>query len=490
MFRPIQLKYGLPFSLLLFVMQTAFCGGSSDSAKSDDSPPPNIIFIFADDISAHRLSPYGGDIEMPVLDRIGQSGIRFDTAWSSPLCGPSRAILQTGKYPQNQGYWDNAIVPELPYYKDPRHHPWMRVARDAGYTTAFFDKLHPDHPHHESSDLGAQMEAYGADYYVVNRYWDGYDGPDQGRGGSERRGAYGVSWYWHPGLIRNREPVMVGADDFGPDMIVSEIKSFIRENQEQPFFVYWPTNLPHKAYDPVAGRWSHTDVPEVDGSGRRTGNRIPGSLASNMGYLDILLGEIEEQLETLGLLENTILFFVSDNGTADGDKGSFDRDRALRVPWVVSGGPVSARGSSKVMVSLVDMWPTIADLTGYEGPRNTDGHSFAPYLLGEDFVPRDTLLMAMNNARWVRDSDWLLDGRGQFWDVHGADSYHDYRKVSLSRDPEVIQARLRLEAIRDRELELPDYTDPLTRKGWRVFRRSKPPVKVFRPDFLPKVTAP
>ena len=479
----------LSFSVLFPLIQAELLGAASIRDQAPGPQQPNIIFIFADDISAHGLSTYGGGIEMPVLDRLAESGIRFDFGWSAPLCGPSRAILQTGKYPHNQGYWDNPINPTLPFYEDSRHDLWMRIAGEAGYTTAFFEKLHHNNSQHELEDFCDKMNAYGIDHYMINRYWDGYDGPDQGRGGPDRRGMYGVSWYWHPGFIRDGQPVPTGADDFGPDMAASAIKSFIRENSTQPFFIYWPTNLPHKAFDPVADRWFYTDVPEVAADGRRTGKRIPGSLESTMQHLDLLIGEIVEELQQLGLWENTILFLVGDNGTADGDKGSFDRDRALRVPWVVSGGPVQTRGPSSVLVSLADMWPTVADLTGYEGPRNTDGHSFAGYLRGEEnFTPRETLLMAMNNARWIRDDNWLMDGRGRFWDVRGARSYHDYRDVTEMQGAEIIQARLRLEAIRDRELQLPDYGDPLTRDAWRVFRRRNPPVEVYRPDFLPTPT--
>jgi arylsulfatase A len=477
----MPLSLGVLTSIISFGSAAAMSAAPRESVSSQ----PNIIFIFPDDISAHRLSTYGGEVQMPVLDRLAASGIRFDIGWATPMCGPSRAMLHTGKYPHNQGYWDNPINPTLPFYEDTRHQLWLRLAREAGYTTAFFEKLHPDHPNHEAEDLCYKLNAYGVDHYMINRYWDGYDGPDQGRGGPERRGMYGVSWYWHPSFIRDGKPVPTGPDDFGPDMAAAGIKAFIRENRSQPFFVYWPTNLPHKAFDPEADRWFYTDVPEVDADGRRTGGRIPGTLESTMQHLDLLVGEIVEELKQLGLWENTILFFVGDNGTADGDKGSFDRDRALRVPWLVSGGPVQARGPSPVMVSLVDVWPTVADLTGYRGPRNTDGHSFAAYLRGDDFTSRETLLMAMNNARWIRDDNWLLDGRGRFWDVRGAQSFHDYRDVTEVREAEIIQARLRLEAIRDRELQLPDYDDPLTREAWRAFRRRNPPVEVYRPEFLP-----
>ena len=159
-----------------------------------------------------------------------------------------------------------------------------------------------------------------------------------------------------------------------------------------------------------------------------------------MQYLDHLLGRLREGLARQGRSKDTIIFFSADNGTADirgsnqvMDKNSYDRDNGIRVPLVVGGGPVKPRGSSEVLVDFTDFWPTFAQLAGYRGPSNTDGHSFAPYLLGEPFVPRETIQMAMNNARWVRDNEWLLDGRGRFYDTRGAANRDEYRDVSESK---------------------------------------------------------
>ena len=467
------------FSILVTTVLLSGC-----VAKVGAELPPNIIFIFADDVSAHELSAYGGPIHMPVLNQMAGEGIRFNHAWASPLCGPSRAMLHTGKYPHNQGYWENQVMPSVSFWQDQRHVLWLQMARLAGYKTGFFDKLHHGGGSHDRDQLDRQMQAYGADQYLMNRYWDGYDGPDQGRGGSERRGMYGVSWFYHPGMIFNGEPLPTNPDDFGPDISVAKIKDFIRANREEPFFVYWPTNLPHKAFDPEKDTWYYTDVPEVDANGNRTGNRIPGSLESTMQHLDLLTGEIIDELKKLGLLERTILFFVGDNGTADQDKGLFDRDRALHVPWVVYGGPVPSVGPSDVLVSLVDMWPTVADLTGYGGEKNTDGYSFAPYLTGKSFVPRENVMMAMDNARWIRDNNWLIDGYGRFWNVSGVRWYDDYIDVTESTDPSVMAARKHLQKIMEEELPLPNYEDPLTKASWQQFRNRKPPVKVYRPDYV------
>jgi arylsulfatase A-like enzyme len=436
---------------------------------------PNIIFILADDLSARALSCYGGSVKTPVLDRLARQGVRFNNAWSAPLCGPSRAILHTGKYPHHQGYYVNAVTPTVAFYDDPRHLPLLRMAKSAGYATGMFGKIHH----------GSDPTKYGADFYCVTRYWKGYDGPSHSMDGS-REGMYGVSWYWHPGEILNGAGIPTMPDDFGPDIELKQLLGFVEANKDRPFFVYWPTNLPHMERNPKTGyrTFSYTSVPEVDANGTRTGRKVAGSLQSTVGYLDFLIGRIQGRLQQLGLAENTILFFTSDNGTANGDKASYERDYAIRVPFVVSGGPVKPQGLSETLVDFTDIWPTVANLTGYKGAMNTDGHSFAPCLFGQPFTPRETIQMAMNNARWLRDRDWLLDGRGRFFDLRGTSKQTDYKDVSESSDPEVVAARKRFELLL-KEIPLPDENDPLTRNAWKRFRRAKgKPVNVFKPDYL------
>ncbi len=452
------------------------------SASAQSKGRPNIIFILGDDISARALSCYGGPIKMPELDRLAKNGVQFANAWSAPLCGPSRAVLHTGKYPHHQGYFENYVYPRLPFYDDPRHLTLLKMTRQAGYATAMFGKMH----------FGSDPGKYGADFHCVCRYWEGYDGPNHSTDGS-RAGMYGASWFWHPGLILNGVGIPTTEDDFGPDIELKQLLGFVEGNKDRPFIVYWPTNLPHHEREGQTDRWHYVDVPEVGSDGVKTGRKVVGSLQSDLGYLDFLIGRLQSRLQQLGLAENTIIFFVGDNGSAvpvagekkKEDKGSYDRDFAIRVPFVVSGGPVKPRGISEVLVDFTDIWPTMADLTGYKGTMNTDGHSFAPYLLGQPFTPRETIQMAMNNARWIRDRNWLLDGTGRFFDLRGATKQADYKDVSESGDPEVVEARKRFEHLLE-NMPLPDENDPLTRDSWKKFRASKngSPVSIFKPDYL------
>lgn len=460
-------------AILLLLLAPLATLPAADATKP--ASRPNIIFILADDISARDLSCYGGPVKMPVLDRLARQGVQFNNAWSAPLCGPSRAILHTGKYPHHQGYYENTVTPRVAFYDDPRHLPLLRMAKSAGYVTGMFGKMH----------FGDDAGKYGADVHCVYRYWPGYDGPSHSTDG-RREGMYGVSWYWHPGLILNGVGIPTTADDFGPDIELKQLLTFVEANTNRPFIAYWPCNLPHMERNPKTGKFSYTAVPELAANGVRTGRKVAGSLQSTMGYLDFLIGQLQNRLQQLGLAENTVVFFTADNGTANGDKGSYERDNALRVPFVISGGPVKPRGLSEVLVDFTDIWPTVANLAGYTGTMNTDGHSFALYVLDQSFTPRVTIQMAMNNARWIRDRDWLLDGRGRFFDLRGAAKQIDYKDVSESGDPEVVAARKRFEQLLG-DIPLPDENDPLTKNAWKKFRSFKTkgkPVNVFKPEYL------
>lgn len=422
---------------------------------------PNIILILSDDISARDLECYGGYIKTPNLDRLAGKGVLFQTAWSAPLCGPSRAILHTGKYPHNQGYYENAVSPTPSFTRDKRHKPILQMAKAAGYATGMYGKVH--------HDRGKDASIYGMDDYCLWQQWEGHDGP--------------YARYWHPCYVANGKGIPTGADDFGPDIVFQRICNFIDNNKETPFFVYWPAILAHGELSPETKKWGIPEMPEIDASGQKTGQKAKGSLESMIRYQDYLVGQLVRKLEALGLMENTVIFYAGDNGSPGYGKGKYNNEVALRVPFVVSGGPVKAIGSSDVLIDFTDIWPTLADLMGYTGPDNTDGHSFAPYLLGRPFTPRKTIQMEMNNARWLRDENWLLDGYGHFWDCRGTRDESKYKDVTESRDPEVIAARRQFEE-QMKTIPLPDYKDPRTEKSWKKFRKKHPPIKVFRPDYL------
>lgn len=422
---------------------------------------PNIIVILGDDYSAKEISGYGGPIKTPTMDRMGEQGVQFMTAWSAPLCGPSRAMVQTGKYPCNHGYYDNRVVPKVSFNQDKRHLPILRMAKAAGYRTGMYGKVH--------HDRNRDASLYGMDDYCLWQKWKGHDGL--------------YVRYWHPSYVANGKGIPTKPGDFGPDIVFGRLKQFIDDNKDKPFFVYWPSTLAHGEKDPRTQKWHKPEMPEVDAAGKRTGRNVKGSLASMVRCMDGLVGDLITHLERNGLLENTIIFYTADNGSPGYGKGKYESERGMRVPFVVYGGPVKRVGKTAAMIDFTDIWPTIAELVGYKGKQHVDGHSFAPLLLGKPFEPRTYVKMQLNNARWLRSKDWLLDGYGHFWDCRGLHDESKFKDVTHSKDPVVIEARKAFE-IELQKTPLPNYDDPLTKASWQEYRKGTKPVEVFRPSYL------
>jgi len=466
-------------SFLKSITAGSMAASLATSARGQDQPetasrPPNVLLILADDLSAKELSCHGNDtIHTPRIDALGRSGVQFRTAWSAPLCGPSRAQMQTGKYAYQTGYFDNTIRPKTPFYRS--HLTLGAAMKQRGYRTAMYGKIHH----------GGDPREYGFDEYCAARYWEGYDGPNQALG-PPTRGMYAIQWYWHPGLVHNGQGIPTTPDQFGPDIEARMIREFMTAHREDPFFIYWPTNLIHMEHFAPNG-WRYADVPEMDEHGRPTGRKVKGSTKSTTEYLDHLVGTLVDHLEGLGLRENTVVFFVGDNGTAEYGKNRLESEKAIHVPFVVNGpGLVESLGPRDELVDLTDVLPTLADLAGKPLPAEGgfDGHSFAPLLRGEPFVPREWIFAQLNEARWLRDTRWLLDGNGSFHDCGSSrGEWLGYGDVTRSVDAEVIAARKRFEAILHK-LPPPDYDDPETAEAWKRHFATVGRHKPYRPPYL------
>lgn len=422
---------------------------------ADAEPLPNVILIMADDVSAKDFSLYGSpDIHTPNIDKMASEGIYFQTAWSTPLCSPSRAMIMTGKYANKTKVYHNNIKLAWNLARD--HLTIGELMKDAGYKTAFAGKVQMD---------GNFMAEYGFDQAFEWSDWDGFDGPVERweRGKLPNGGWYNrAARYWHPSITVNGEGLKTTATDYGPDILVDHINQFIAKNISEPFFIYYPMLLPHKSWDFDRNESGWLPTPLRDENGHLTGKQSMPTLKANVEYLDYLVGRIRAQVEKAGLADDTIIMFTSDNGTSGYGKGNIYAERGTRVPFVVWGpGRVKPLGASPELIDFSDVLPTLAELAhiSMDPSEGVDGVSFAPILQGDTRNAREWIAAFYGPFRLIRTKDWLLDGRDGLFDSRKGRDEVDLMDRSKSKSPEAIQAKKHLHAILNNHLPLDDFRE-------------------------------
>ncbi len=401
-----SLFIGLCSMLVLLVL-------SSEAQRS-----PNIILILADDLGSETLGSYGGEsYSTPVLDQLAGEGVRYTQGYAYPLCTNTRASLITGKY--NFRNWKAFGI------LDPREKTIGHMMKDQGYATCIAGKWQLqsyDPPEYPGADLrrdkGMKMEDSGFDTY---RMWH--------TGHTEDKG----SRYADPVIIENGKWLTDTHDKYGPDLFSDFINDFITSNQEKPFFVYYPMALPHDPFVPTP------DSDEWEDPTLRL--KSDKSFFKDMvEYTDKTVGKIISQLDQLGLRENTLIIFYSDNGThqsissirdgkvVKGGKG-LTIDDGTRVPLILNWPGRLAPAVNDEMVGPVDFVPTLFEVLGKQVPKEifTDGISFWPNSKAEkpdrdwvyiDFEPRpghgkDHFIQ----RRFVRGPKFKRYDDGTFYDI-------------------------------------------------------------------------
>lgn len=354
---------------------------------------PNIIFILADDLGIDGVSCYGADKRRtPHIDQLAASGIRFETCYAAPLCGPSRSVLMTGRYAFRTGGLRNSSWAEGgPGPKSSDEHPVAAVLKQAGYATGQAGKWR---------QVGETPHDWGFDEYVTDPTASG--------------------WYWKSSYIENGKTVEAGADVYNPDVIQKFTLDFIRRHKDQPFFFYYAMHFVHK---PIL----HTPDSK-DKSDRAE------QYDENIAYMDKQVGEVVAELQKLGLREKTVVLFSGDNGTfgqyctpvhgrmVHGSKGSMF-EGGSRVPLVASWPAVVTAGKvSQDIVCFADMLTTFAELGGAKLPEGFkyDGQSFAPQLRGEKGSPRPWAFVQLGGFWFVREPGWKMNERGELFDMSDA----------------------------------------------------------------------
>lgn len=360
---------------------------------------PNIVLIMADDLGYGDIGCFGNrTIQTPHIDRLAANGLTFtDYHSNGAVCTPTRAALLTGRYQQRCGLEGVIGVRERERGLDPAaEHCLAHTLRDSGYATGLLGKWH----------LG-----FRAEYNPVHHGFDLFHGYVSGNVDYHSHvDNAGYADWWH-----NLD--LVEEDGYLTDLVNEHAVRFIREHADQPFFLYVAHEAPHWPYQGRRDRADReagaTDFPSW---GSRADRK--GACREMIEAMDDGVGMIVDTLRELGLAENTLVVFCSDNGpvaevgSAGGLRGAKGDlfEGGHRVPAIASWpGRIVPKSHSDETVMSMDLLPTFLALAGDESPpAPLDGIDISRLLLhGEDLPARSTFFRCGGSAA-VRRGQWKL----------------------------------------------------------------------------------
>lgn len=415
------------------------------SSAQPAGKPPNFIVVMADDLGAKELACYGHEEhKTPHLDALASTGVMFRTCYATPICHPTRFLIMTGQYGCHNGIYNFAGRRGGPKPTDAaeniaNHITFAKVLKTKGYATALAGKWQL------TGKIPTLIYETGFDEYCMWAYRHNLPEGVEHTGGWEGKGQKKTSRYWHPSIVKNTKYLQTKPDDYGPDIFTDFVIDFARRHKEGPFLVYFPMALTHSP------RYS---TPDTTTSSKDKFRNLKSNFKSNVEYMDKLLGRIVKALDEVGIRDNTILFFTADNGTGGDGKGR-PTELGARVPMIVNcPGTVKAKGAVEELIDLSDILPTLADFAGADLPKDRpiDGRSFAPFLRGEEWSPREWIHSYIADRRILRTKRWLLEDNsplhyGRLYDCGERRDGIGYKEVTKSESPEVLAVKKRFDEI-------------------------------------------
>jgi arylsulfatase A-like enzyme len=392
---------------------------------------PNLLFVLTDDQAQWAVGAYGNpDIHTPNMDRLAREGMKFTLAMTCPVCSPSRGMILSGLYPHQIGLddyigdEDEGIDPKVPLLSE--------VLKQAGYVTALFGKWHLGHkrPEHHPNRRGF-------DVFIGSR-GGGFANKD-------------------PKLEVNGEVRQFSG--FAIDVLTEHALQFMRQNRDRPFALFFHTREPHMPYLPVPEEamkpyeGKRLKVPKVEGVPEERMQQEYRAYYSAITAVDIALGRLLDELETLGIADDTIVVFMGDNGYMIGQHGLETKGNAWRivpqggtvigtkilgdpnlrrpnmfdlsilVPLIIRWrGVVPPNSVCDELVVSTDLMPTFVDILKQFGRARLlpsqlhfEGQSLLPLLRGEKVAWRDAAFLlydmhhgAVAHMRMVRTKRWKL----------------------------------------------------------------------------------
>ena len=446
------IKKSIPITMLPAAI-ALMCLLASEVTFSAEAPqlnrPPNFVVIFIDDMGYGDIEPFGSTInKTPHLNQMAAEGMKLTSFYvAAPVCTPSRAALMTGCYPKRVGLAVGSVHSVLlakdSHGLNPSEKTIAEVLKDAGYVTGCFGKWH----------LGDQPE-----FLPTNHGFDKF---------------FGIPYsndIWPHNLRRDRvvpayPPLPVMRDgsviDIVEDMsdqaqlckrFTDEAVSFIKDNGDKPFFVYLPhASIHHPRSAPTefldrAGRERNLDQQKMASDHKYA---LSQRTRASIEEVDWSTGQILKCIRALGLDENTLVIFTSDNGPASGassgplrgNKGK-TLEGGMREPTIAWWpGTIPANSTCDQVATAMDLLPTFAGLAGGNVPddRIIDGKNIAALLRGEAGAKspyKAFFYHRRGKLEAVRSGKWKLTTKGELYDL---DNDIGERKNVASQNSNVVE---------------------------------------------------
>ena len=430
---------------LLLSLLVGVCLQAPAGAQRGTPGKLNVLFILADDLGQRDLGSYGSTFyETPHLDRLAREGARFTSAYAAaPVCSPTRASLLTGRWPQRSTITDYIGAPDRPEL-------WKRNTR--ALPAPFGDRLALD-----ETTLAEALKGEGYATFFAGKWhlgpegwWPERQGFDVNLGGIDRGGPYGGKRYFSP---YGNPRLPDGPDgEHLPDRLASETVRFIEANRERPFLAYlsfYSVHTPLMARADLERKYEEKrqrlGLEAAWGREHARDVRLVQEHAVYAGMVDAMdeaVGKVLDRLDALGLRENTLVIFTSDNGGLSTSEGWPTSNLPLRAGkgWMYEGGlrvPLLVRWPKVITpgslvdspVTSPDFLPTLLEATAARGGGELDGVSLVPVFGGKPAAERAVFwhyphygnqggapASAIRRGDW-KLIEWLEDGSLELFDV-------------------------------------------------------------------------
>ena len=383
------------------------CNDNNLKVDQVSSQKPNIIYILADDLGYGDLGCYGqSKFDTPNIDKLAEDGIRFTQHYSgSTVCAPSRSSLMTGQHTGRTFIRGNkSMKPEGQYPISSSIVTFAEILQKAGYKTGAFGKWGLGPP---GSEGDPNMQ--GFDNFF------GYN-------------CQGLAHNYYPNHLWNNQSKVILEENSGtstgiyaPELIHENAIKFIEENKDTSFFLFYPSVIPHaeliapeKYMDKFRGKYlpekkynGTDDGPRYKKGGYGSQSEPHAAFVAMISILDEQVGEITAKLKELGIADNSLIIFTSDNGPhleggadpdyfdSNGELKGYKRDLyegGIRVPMLASWPQkITPNTISHHISAFWDVLPTICEIIKVDKPNNIDGISFLPELLGQKQEEHESL---------------------------------------------------------------------------------------------------